>query len=343
MAKLNMSEDKDFDFFIKKSLQQQADSDAPVLTDDLISQTMNRIHEEAEASGHTTTPVSADTKKRRHYLMPVLTTAACLLLLGGVIFTLAKNGVFLSNDSTKNSSDASFDIAEATDTASDSGSSAELYDSEAPENYASGTDESPEDSTTVTESSSEEEDSMAVTSEDDSMIVDEDDSMMEESEDEIMTEDSFPKDFTTPDEEISGSQKPLYENEKADSISNFSFATYFSGREEKRPELIQILTSDSETIYNHGTKKYNRIYRQLNEELYEYRDEAYEEVTLTEVLTDYEKKILLFYQEEDDYYTETALYLYEDVLYVFPDDFTTYDLTTLTPAVKVKKFCRQES
>ena len=83
-------EDKDFDLFIKKSLQQQADSDAPVLTDDLISQTMNRIHEEAEASGHTTTPVSADTKKRRHYLMPVLTTAACLLLLGGVIFTLAK-------------------------------------------------------------------------------------------------------------------------------------------------------------------------------------------------------------------------------------------------------------
>lgn len=337
MAKLNMSEDKDFDLLIKQSLQQQADSDAPVLTDDLISRTMNRIHEEAKASGQTTTPFATNPKKRRHYVMPALTTAACLLLLGGVIFTLAKNGVFLSNESTKNSSDTSFDMAETTEATAENDTLADFYDSGASEIYDSESTETSDDSVSFEESTDG-------FSEEEAMLEDsEEDSMMDEPEEDMMTEDSTVKDFT-PNEEISGSQKPLYENEKADFISNFSFASYFSGREEKRPELIQILTSDSETIYHRGTKKYNRIYRQLNEELYEYRDEAYEEVTLTEVLTDYQKKILLFYpNEEEDYYTEVALYIYEDVLYVLPDDYTTYDLTTLTPSVKVRKYCRQDS
>ena len=270
--------------------------------------------------------------------MPVLTTAACLLLLGGVIFTLAKNGVFLSNDSTKNSSDVSFDMAETTEATSENDTSAGFYDSGVSEIYDSDCTGSSDDSVSFEESTDG-------FSEEEAILEDsEEDSMMDEAEEEMMTEDSTAKDVTTPNEGISGSQKPELKNEQADFLSNFSFASYFSGREGKRPELIQILTSDSETIYSRGTKKYNRMYEQLNKELYEYRDEAYEEVTLTEVLTDYQKKILLFYpNEEEDYYTEVALYIYEDVLYVLPDDYTTYDLTTLTPSVKVRKYCRQDS
>lgn len=133
----------------------------------------------------------------------------------------------------------------------------------------------------------------------------------------------------------------IYNDDTAN--EEFSFFAAFSNRPATPPDRLVVRTASAETICIRNSRRYNMLCEELDEELYPYDTAVCEDLVLTEKLTDYQKKILLFYEDGKGTYTPgSVLYLYEDVLYVLPKDFSTYDLTTLTPAVAAQKYSIKE-
>lgn len=332
MAKNIKSDDHEFDDFIKKALQQTA-SDAPQLTEELIARTVKQLSANApsasddEPGKSVNTPSASDDEqgKRTHrrFFFPALVTAACLVLLGGTLLTLSKSGILpfpstMDNSAKKESSgltgtsersesafeqdDACIEMAESSAAEGSTADSSEAETSTADNGTASFDPASSGTASSETEST---------------------DDASEDFYDENAAKGDFYSDGTA--------------NE------DFSFFAAFSNRPATAPDRIEVRTVSQETVYTRNTKPYDALCQSLDKELYQYDTAACEELILTEELTNYQKKILLFYYDGEGAYTPgSVLYVYEDALYVLTKDFSTYDLTTLTPAVAAQKFPMKE-